>query len=380
MNKNVAKLLSCLCFDKRKRKILRNYLLSIDMTDILNTPLFLCKIIFKFKEIKTSYCLFELNPFHIECLYSIYKFSKKRNKRITIFTTKSNIEKNIFFNKDNLTKIYTITPIVIKILDLIKFFNVFDEIFVGSYFIWYSQKTIQYYFCNFLKSNNIIKCIDHDPTIHPMNTNNNIKTYVLSEFLSAKFNRPYFYTFYYPTNVPISRDNNKLISVGVIGDKNRRDAETYLNILKNNSSIFSYIIASDIYGSYKNKLDNLQNIEYYCKAPFEKLFECCQNATFIPFLIHGDIINNYSNRITGNINLVYGFNLIPIIDEDFATMYNLTDNEAVLYSGKKELLDAIIYSSEMSNKKVDEKIKAISLKKKMYENTITNIFNNYFKF
>lgn len=388
MNSNIAKLLSCFYFDKTERKKIRNYLYSVDIKEVIKIPFYLYKIFIDQKKIKNAYCLFELNPFHIECMYSIYKYNKKKERNIIIFTTNKNIKRNLF-NKDKY-KIYIITPSVIKILDTINFFMDLDEIFVGSYFVWYPQKTIEYYFHNFLKKNKIIKCIDHDPTMHSSVINKNIKTFVLSDFLSTKFDKPYMYTFYFPkyknqpqyidnmsdsikTNLKYQQEKHskKLISVGVIGDQNRRDAETYLNILKANSSIFSYIIASDIYGSYKNKL-NLQNIEYYCNAPFEKLFKCCQNATFIPFLIHGDIINNYSNRITGNINLVYGFNLIPIIDKDFATMYNLTDKEAILYSGEKELSDAIIYSQQMSDKKVDEKIKAISLKKKMYESIITN--------
>ena len=73
-----------------------------------------------------------------------------------------------------------------------------------------------------------------------------------------------------------------------------------------------YTAAATVRRLYEKKL-NIKNIEYYCKASFEKLYECCLNSTFIPFLIHDDIIDNYSNRITGNINLVYGFNLIPWI-------------------------------------------------------------------
>ncbi len=292
--------------------------------------------------------LLELNRFHCECLYSIHSYLKSLDKEITIFTTKENKKLGIFSDE----KIITITPEIIKILDRFKYFNDFDFIFVGSYFIDKSEKTAEQFFPNYLKTNKKFLVIDHAPGLLTSEKSNfaNVKKFVLAEFLSKKYNLPYIYTSIFPEFKKFNRDYKKFISIGVIGRQTKRDMDSYINVIKKHKNIFSYLIASYIKKTYKPILNSLPNIEYHKKASFQKMFELCQKSTFLPFLIPINITDYFQRAISGSLNLSLGFQLIPIIDESTAKLYKFNSNNAIIY--KENLEEAMLKALSLDEKEI----------------------------
>lgn len=348
----IAKIISFPIPHKKTRRQFRQWLENLDFA----TPLRIIKIVCVRRH--NTIFLIEANPFHAECMYSVFKHFTENNQNVIILTTKQNIEKNLFPKN---VKLYCIQPFDLRILDFIHFFNTAKSVFVNSYFIWKTQSTANKYFVNYIKKDKTLIAIDHAPNFYDytLPVPENVYRFVLSDFMSKKYGYPVFYTFDFPASVNINVQNRKFISVGVIGDNLRRDMDSYLNILDTKPEMFSYIISSFIFPNYKIRLQNLKNIQVYEQASFSQLFECCRAATFIPFLIHDESLDLYKDRITGNINLVLGFGLIPIIDKKLATLYNITDDTGILYSGRKELNDAIERALHMPHDKIQQMRKNI---------------------
>lgn len=339
MKRKTAKLVCILIPHRKTRHRVRKWLETADIQSLLMTP---CRILRILTAVRSHNRVFlvEANPFHIECMYSVYEHFHGQHEKVIILTTNQNIQKCMF--ADNV-KIYCITPAVLSFLDRIKFFNRAKMVFVNSYFIWASQRTADTYFKNYIKTGRPLLAIDHAPNFYDWArpVPKNIHRMVLADFMSAKYGFPTFYAFSFPYTAEITTKDKKFISVGVIGDKSRRDMNSYLDILDKSPDMFSYIISAMIFPEYKQRLAGINNVSVFEQASFDTLFRCCRDSTFIPFLIHDESLPLYMDRITGNINLVLGFGLIPIIDKKLAPLYKINETTGILYNGAKELGDAI---------------------------------------
>ena len=328
MNKLIAKILTCVIPFKQKRKQVRKFLMDFSFLEFFQSIIYAFIILYNKKYHATHY-LIELNPFHTECMYSVFHVLPENIKKsIIILTRKENIELKLF---PQYVKTKTIYPYTIKLLDKFNFFEK-KSIFVNSYLVWEQQKTIEYYFKNFIK-NNKLYCIDHNPEPYShLKINQNIKKFVLADFLSIRFNHPSFYACFFPENENIENTNKKFISIGFIRDQSRRDMDTYFHTLETNPNMFSYIVGTTT-TKYVSKLNTLNNINYLGRASFPDMFKALQQSVFLPFLIHDKTLGYYQQAISGNLNLILGFALIPIIDERLAKLYNLPPEACILYRG-----------------------------------------------
>lgn len=378
MNKHLVKFLTWYIVPKKLRHSIKNRLLKFKLRSVIDAPFCLIKILLS-KKSRSRTALIELNPFHIECLYSMYYYALKIDKSISVFTTNENIRLNLFPKS---VKVFRIYPWVIKVLDKLRYFNKCRSVIIGSYFVWLQQKTADTYLTNFIKTGKPVLAIDHAPEQHNNSrpVYKNVHLCVLAEFLSKKYNLPAVYTLVFPESAAPECDTNKFLSVGVIGDQSRRDMDLYLDWLNQNPNAFSYIISALIYPKYKTILNRLVNVQVYEKASFKTLFECCHKSTFIPFLIHNESLGYYENAISGNLNLALAFQIIPVVDSRLAKLYGLDSEAAVIYNGKSDCEKALQCALQMSYTEICKKRDVL---KNMYETlvqqaeqTIKNILLN----
>lgn len=354
MNKRLAKLLTFYIVPKRLRHRVRGYLCSDKFSDLISCPRQVMRIL-RSKKARADYCLIEMNPFHIECLYSVYAYMSRQNKKCVVFTTQKNLKLNLF--PSNIAT-FCISPYTIRVLDRLNFFNTASCVFVGSYFIWNYQKTAEFFLVNYIQTQKPLLTIDHAPDMHqPLKSAyKNVHQFVLADFMSKIYNMPVIWPIVFPCdNSNMTKDKNKFVSVGVIGDSNRRDMDTYLNWLGTTKSVKSDIISATIYDEYRPRLSKLTNVCVYERAPFDQLFRSCQTATFIPFLIHGQTLGYYDKAISGNLNLALAFALIPIIDTRLAKLYGFSDDNAILYDGQSDCVRALNAATKMRDVEIQQK-------------------------
>ncbi len=379
MNRNIAKLITFPIPCRKTRHRLRKYLEKLDIDGVMFAPVRITKILISAHKKNTVY-LIEANPFNAECMYSVYKHFNKNNKNIIILTTKQNIKKNLFAKN---VKMFCIKPMDLRFLDNINFFKNAKLVFVNSYFIWDRQSTADKFFTNYIKTGRPLLAIDHSPNLYDYKSPvpENVHRFVLSDFLRKKYDFPAFYTFDFPKTANINIFDKKFISVGVIGDILRRDTDTYLDILESKPNMFSYIISGMIFPGYRERLNKITNIKIFEQASFDELFKCCLKSTFIPFLIHDESLPLYRDRITGNINLVFGFGLIPIIDKKLAKLYNINNTTGILYNGKKDLARAVNDALNLSVEEIlSMRQNILNLAAELHsanDKTINNIISQY---
>ena len=353
MHKTLARILSFPVFIKKHRKKFRSFLEDFHFSNFV----FNIKQLIVLSKIsgKNKIALMELNSFHLECLYSIYKYfdsSLQLKKEIIIFTTPKNIKLNLFSSKD--VKIYAISPFVVKILDCFRYFNQFSFVFVNSYYIWEPHKSVEFYYKNYLKKSPLY-VIDHAPGVFSpiYSENKNIKKFVLAEFLSQKYKFPFIYTCIYPTKNTSKQKKYTFLSIG--NESKGKDIHSLIKFCEENS------ISSCIIGPTSSKN---QNIIYPGKVSFDDLFKYCYNSKFLPILIHNDI-SYYLSAISGNLNLALAFPVVSIIDKRLGKLYGLSNEEAILYDGKKDFIRALQYALTLEDKDYKSMLKKMSEKRKL---------------
>lgn len=371
MNHVFAKLITCFIYPKEKRKQIRRVLYGLDAKFFILSPLYLARILFS-NTGKTDLLLMELNPFHMECLYSVYEYLKGKYPKIIVLATPENISLKMFPENIRCLPVY---PWIVRFLDRFGYFNRIKAIFAGSYFVWKQNQTIEKYFSKFLSTGKSLSAIDHAPgKWSPVHSSyKNVHQFVLANFLSKIYSLPPLYTCLFPSETSKINSDYKFLSVGVVGDQTRRDMDTYIDWLAQAPDNNSYVICSSISKDYVEKL-NKDNVNLFVRASFSQLFQCCREAVFLPFLIHEDDLGYYEQAISGNLNLALGFGLIPIIDKRLADLYGFTDAEATIYNGKRFFYQAMSEASSMSKAEILQKQKALKkLKEKFTAQTLQAI-------
>jgi hypothetical protein len=305
---------------------------------------------------KGGVAIVELNPYHMEIMYSIYDCCKSR--RVKIFTTRENIRICMFKGID--VDIVEITPRVVKYMDIFGFWNRFDGLLVGSWFVWQPKKTADRFFPRYLKHRRMI-VIEHAPGVFApeYSENPNVRKIILSEALSKKYGFPSFYACVFPKHFDSSvKKDIDFLSIGIIGDPEKRDADIFIDFMARNPNARAYVIASLICGNYRERLSTV-NIPFSVKVPFDFMFDKLQHARFLPFLIHGDNMGYYKNAVSGNMNLALGFSIVPIIDKDLAKLYGFDETTAVMYDGAEDFDRAMISALNMPTEEYNRKVVAL---------------------
>ncbi|GHB36031.1 hypothetical protein GCM10007094_27050 [Pseudovibrio japonicus] len=370
IQKLIVKFLCLSTKDKEARRWKRSFLMTLGLLDLFQSPLMLLKTIGT-RFTKPDCYIIELNPFHMECLYAIHRYIKDGNHSTVILTTPQNASLNLFPED---VKVIPILPVFVKLLDRLSFFNGTRFIFAGSYYITYSQTTIESFLPNYIASNAKVLVIDHAPGVFAAikSSSPNVHKFVLAEFLSEKHNLPFVYTCMYPGGEDHKREKD-LLSVGIVGQPKRRDIDSLINIIDENEDIFTYIIACWIDPKYKEHFNTLKNVAYYENASFARLFDCCRKATFIPFLIH-DGNDYYFNAISGNLNLSIGFGLIPIIERELGTLYGFDETMAIFYESKADLARAVEEARSMSRETIKNyRLNLLNYKQELEARSYQNI-------
>lgn len=371
MNHFLAKLVTCFIYPKEKRKQIRRVVYGLDAKFFIFSPIYLARILLN-KVNKTDLLLVELNPFHMECLYSVYAYLKDKYPQIIVLATPENISLKMFPENVRCLAVY---PWVVRFLDRFGYFNQVKAVFAGSYFVWKQNQTIEKYFSKYLSTGKPLSAIDHAPgkwsQVH--SHYKNVHQFVLADFLSKIYQLPSLYTCLFPSETSKIKSDCKFLSVGVVGDQTRRDMDTYIDWLDQTSNNNSYVICSSINKDYVKKL-NKNNVSLFVRASFSKLFQCCREAVFLPFLIHEDDLGYYKQAISGNLNLALGFGLIPIIDKRLADLYGFTDAEATIYNGKSFFYQAMSEAVNMPKSEILKKQQALKkLKEKLTTQTLQAI-------
>lgn len=371
MNHFLAKLVTCIIYPKEKRKQIRRVLYGLDTKFLIFSPVYLARILLN-KVGKTDLLLAELNPFHMECLYSVYAYLKDKYPQIIVLATPENISLKMFPENVRCLPVY---PWIVRFLDRFGYFNQVKAVFAGSYFVWKQNQTIEKYFSKFLMTGKPLSAIDHAPGkwSQVRSPYKNVHQFVLADFLSKIYSLPPLYTCLFPSETSKIKGGYKFLSVGVVGDQSRRDMDIYIEWLAQTPDNNSYVICSSIDKDYVKKL-NKNNVRLFVRASFSQLFQCCREAVFLPFLIHEDDLGYYEQAISGNLNLALGFGLIPIIDKRLADLYGFTDAEATIYNGKSFFYQAIREAVNMPKSEILKKQEALrELKEKLTTKTMLEI-------
>ena len=337
MNKLISRVIAGF-FKKEKRKRIRQMLYSFSISDFILSIYYVLKILL-FCPNKGCFVI-EANPFHTECLYSVLSYLKKE-KDIVVLGHKEALSLGILDDCSDYPKppCFFITPVSLWLLDRFHFFDKSRFIFANSYLVWWAQTSIENFLTTYLETGKYLFAIDHAPGkwTNTVSDRKNVHQFVLADFLSSLYGHPALYTCIFPRQIK-KKKRFLFLSVGTACDPKRRDMDSFISWMEDHHHYQSCIITRDLSDCHmRDRIRQLPNNTLFLSPSFTEMFNAISSSVFMPFLIHGDNLGYYQTSISGNMNLVLGFGIIPIIDTRLACLYGFTDKEAIIYDGQTQV-------------------------------------------
>jgi hypothetical protein len=291
--------------------------------------------------------IFEPNDFHSEILPSWYFYLKNitPNQKI-IFLASTKIHKinpfDLFFESEKKDYIFLkIDSIIVFLLYSLGFFKKFKKIIFNSNFYNFSRiddsSNLLKIFTNKKILNNSIflshSILQSVAFSNLINNKNQLLTIskTIAEDAEIKSITPILNNSKYQPSFEKEQEfkkNKKFISCGNIKIKSKDSLS-----LEKSINLFSGLQNRlDIVGKASNFLTNNKNVNHYQNISFKKLKFLLLNNHFIFFLLNKNSSYQYKyNSSSGSLSLALNFNLIPIVEESFATSYLLNSDNSIIY-------------------------------------------------
>ena len=326
---------------------------------------------------KNTILIFEPNLFHHECLPGYSKYFLDLGLNVDILIHTSGINSFVLFKELDRIRLFTfrslsqISKKKNKLLNIIKKYNfillqtnnnenqqLYNKLGIlslnNSFFIFHDTTTIDGNYSKYLEQNRIwtLGNISNYLQVNPHYFGNNIN--IKNKNMVTKF-------FFTSTEL---RNYSYLIES--------------LKRLKNEKYEFKVIItgrSKALKSKYNPKILN-KNIRLRLDVSYFDLFNAVESSDYIIIPLNPkdnyDILYN-KNKVTGSMQLSYGFIKPVIINQEFADFYNLNINNSLLYNNSNlyDILRKAILLNNENYKNLQKNL--YSLEKKVYQASITNI-------
>lgn len=343
------------------------------------------KFIRKFiSEINPSNALIvEANDFHNETLPSYADYFNKIGCKCDILITPKALKNNVFFNIDNsfYNKISCARHNVIyKILSL-KEIKKYKYILVASDEITLLRKK----FSNLenLQDKNVV-LVEHDLNTINKEIKEKYKFCCLCEHKNPNYTNNVVNPHYFgKVNITAKNDTTSFIAVGRVQQGRMDYGQIYKSlkeINKKDTKDFNIVFAGVEVDKIDPKIASANYFKYIYSPNFKELYNEVEKSDFILMPFNLSQHKKYLTHVTtGQMQLSLGFLKPIIINEEFADVYSLNDNNAIIYKGAN-LDEAIIRAINMPKEDYEQMQRNIKkLKDKIFEKSCTNFYNLFTK-
>lgn len=368
-----------------QRKI--KYIFSTDIEEWLYSVSSLVKIRSQ-RTKQNRVLLVEPNSFHGEILPGFCHYFQRLGYSVTILVRKENFKNGTFslYNNNEKPEIFCVNNSISKlVLKGSKKYNliVFTSSTICQRYGYYGN-VLDYYKGIPEGQQGYILIEHHFPNIIPFLETGKIpqrRIFLLNFFKDHKYQIPMLNPcFFGKTFESIGFKNRKkriFITVGSINKRNRNIdllINTVRRIEKENQSDFEVqVIGRNV--SKQMFRDLPKQINIVGEINFQKLYQRLQKADFFLPLLDPDFAGHqrYLNgETTGSRQLIMGFCLPPIIQSQFAFVYNFTDLNSILYD--KDFTLAFKQALEISEATYISKQRSLNLlRKEVMKKSINNL-------
>ena len=339
----------------------------------------------KFKDYnieKPTVLIVEPNSYHGECLCGFVKYFQDLNYNVVLLLRFENNVEDIFCRFSNLPKVFYGTKGYLKKILKSKKVKQYDFVFIQT--TAFFDGNIHTSYLNYLtfepKGKNGLLLVEH--TINPFIEEFKEQKYLqqnhlftLTGFQNTLMVNPH----YFGDKVNIiekSTDTTNFIAIGGINKSHKDHSLIFKSaeyLLQKGLNFKITVIGGgklNIPEQFKN------NICFKGKLNFKQMFLELEKADFILTLMNLDIVEHHkylTNTTSGSYQLSLGFLKPLIINETFAKVYNLDDNNSITYTENNMEIAMQIgcYMSRQRYKEIQDNLSV--LEKKIYFKSLENL-------
>lgn len=286
------------------------------------------------------------------------------------------------YDKNKLPNVFAINQYYVHKLMKENYFKKYKYIFINSaiYYKFISSTSkkarnlLDEFIDNKNKFNNDFKILSytHSKFLESKNHYDDSNIFVLYDYLTKDTNFTSLSPIYFTDNIKKQKKDKIVFSVfgWVIEDCRNYKLlfETFERLIKNNINNFElYIIgifsrsycegSNNKYGKklYK-KYKKYKNIHFTGRASNNEMYNIALQTDYVLFLLDSKLekhLDYISKKASGTIGLTLGFNMIPIIEKDFADIYGFNNNNSIIYEDNdlyNAMLTAINNSKDQYSK------------------------------
>lgn len=340
---------------------------------------------YDFKPRKNSVLLIEPNPYHGEIQPGFVKYFQDLGYNVDIFMRLENYLENPFvkYTKNPPRMFFGTAPIIRDWVNGLQG-DEYEYVFLSSSAFWNALKEFNGKYLAYLggvpKSKHGILMIEHNaiPFLHEYDEEKYLaehRVFALTENNGIpRLNPHYFGEF------KIKKFNNKEINFVVVGriETGVRNHTLLLDTIKelvtNNITNFKVFVVGN------GNLDIPDEISKYIsvlgRLNYDDMYKTVNNADYVLALLdpsNPDHTRYKTGTTTGSFQLSLGFNKPMVIEQSFASHYNLNKNNSIVYS-ENDLYIAMLNAIKINPVEYDKICKSLAdLESKVYQESLENL-------
>ena len=321
--------------------------------------------------------IIEPNNYHQECIPGFSKYFTDLGYSVDVLMHKSGNDCFLLFPKTKsirLTTFNNLTQIKRRAHDLSKIIKNYELILLQSS---YKPNMHLYSELNVLNKNNSIFVVHNLRTV-----NNNFSQYFAQNrvLTIGNFSKGLQVNPHYFGDIKIKDKNNKItFFLTFTYNRNYKYFIEAVERLKSENFNFEIIIFGRTIkfnsGNFPENLNNTLKLKF--RASYSELYEAVESSDYI--IVTLDPKNNNdipykTTKVTGNIQLMYGFLKPIIINKEFAQFYDLNINNSLIYYNNSDfynIMKKAILLDNKSYKNLQRNLKVIE--KALYEKSFNNL-------
>lgn len=308
------------------------------------------------------------------------------------------------YDKNKLPNIFAINQYYVHKLMKENYFKKYKYIFINS-LIYYKiidsdhkeeKNLLNEFIDNKNKFNNDFKILSyaHSKFLKCKNDYDSSNVFVLYDYLTRDTNFTSLSPIYFTNNIKKQKKDKIVFSVfGWVIEECRNYKllfEVFEKLIKNNINNFElYIVGtynSSYCGDFKNKYGKklykkykkYKNIHFTGRASNNEMYNIALQTDYVLFLLDSKLekhLDYISKKASGTIGLTLGFNMIPIIEKDFADVYGFNNDNAIIYKNN-DLYNAMLTAINNSKDQYSKMEIALSkMQKEIMDKSKQNLLN-----
>jgi hypothetical protein len=325
----------------------------------------------------------EPNAFHAEVLPGFYKYFDDLGYKVILFCRYANTTEGVFCRCTKTPPIFVFSPFWMRIALQLNKLRDIDFILFTSKKMFDQHAHIWGEYIGCLKSKPKARYgyffVEHnfDPGKESCQVDYQ-NTFLLSRKSYNGIDMPILNPHWFGEvkHTQLSQDKRKFIFIGggsIYKDSIQELVET-VRILEQDYEFEVWVIGK---GTDAFSAESLpQSIRFWGRLPFDKVYELLEKADFLLPLLDPANENHqqYLKGVTsGSRQLALGFNIIPIIHQEFAKHYGFGKDNAILHENQK-LTDAMKCALQISSEEYKMKQLALAqLRDQIYDISLKNL-------